>query len=148
MPLETIKNTTSAFGLTTLNQTADRVVITAPCDAAVTAGDVLAWTTQTTDDAPTVHPHDISNDNEAVVAGIAINTAASGDLVKIVRSGPALVNIGSGTVALGERVIATTDAGIADGVAADAATIEGDTFGVWLGAEVGTTNQAVADIHL
>lgn len=142
-----IKNVVGGPGTNSLNNTADRYVIDVLTDGAVTAGDVVAWTTQTTDDVPTVHAADTDNDDPALVAGVAVNTASSGQVVTIVRSGPALVNISSGTVAAAERAIATTTAGIADGVAADASTVVGDSWGVFLGAEVGTTNQAVVDVR-
>lgn len=115
-------------------------------DGTVVAGDALAWTTQTTDDAPTCHAADTSNDDPAVFAGVALQGGISGDVIMAVVEGPALVNIGTETVALAERAIFTTNAGAADGVAADATTVAGDSWGVFLGAEIGTTNQAVVVI--
>lgn len=80
----------------------------------------------------------------ALKVGVAVEDIAaglnSGGLVAV--RGPVLVNIGSGSVAAGERLIMTANAGEADGVAADATTIEGDTHGVFGGDELGTTNTA------
>ena len=67
-----IKNVTGAHGQNTLDQTADRLVLDVLADAAVAVGDVVAWTAQTTDDVPTVHPADSDNDDPASVAGVAI----------------------------------------------------------------------------
>lgn len=144
-----IGNPGSAHGKTLLDDTTTggRTVWEYKTDGVVLEGDVLAWTTQTTDDVPTVHAADTDTDDPAVVCGVALEGAASGGIVRFVRNGPAKVNIGSGTVALGERAVATTTVGVADGVAADATTITGDSWGVFLGAEIGTTNQAVVDVR-
>lgn len=72
---------------------------------------------------------------EAIPAGLN-----NGGLVTVL--GFAKVNIGSGSVAVSERLIMTSTAGQADGVAADATTVEGDTHGMFLGDEIGTTNKA------
>jgi hypothetical protein len=145
-----IKNVVGGPGANTLTNTASRVVIDVLTDGAVTAGDVVAWTEQLTNDVPTVHAADTSNDDVALVAGVAVNTAASGSVVTIVRSGPAIVNIGSGTsVAKAERAIATTDAGVAGGTVTTggATSVDGDYFGVFLGAEITGTDTAVVDVR-
>jgi hypothetical protein len=146
-----VSNPNSAFGYSTLAQTAvPDVVRTVKVTGAVTAGDVVVWTTQNTDVNATVRQADVSADDPALIAGVAITAAtAANETITICRLGPCLVNIGDATVAAGDRAAfhATTD-GAADGAAADATTISGDTFGVFLGAEIGSTNQAVVDVHL
>lgn len=80
----------------------------------------------------------------AVKVGVAAEEIAAGlnNGGLVITRGFALVNIGSGSVAVSERLILTANAGEADGVAADATTVEGDTHGVFLGDELGTTNTA------
>ena len=144
------KNTSGAWGLTTLNDTADRLVLTIEASGAITAGDVVVWDTQNTDVKPTVAQADVSADDAAMIAGVAVNAAAaSGDSVQVVRNGPALVNIGAGTTAAGELASfhASTD-GAADGTVGSGSTVMGDYFGAFLGAEIGSTNQAIVDVRL
>lgn len=91
----------------------------------------------------TVHKADVSADDPALIAGVACEAIPVSDYGKIVTLGPTIVNISDGTVSEGERAVfhATAD-GCADSAAADATTVEGDTFGVMLGAEIGATNTA------
>lgn len=95
----------------------------------------------------TVHKADVSADDPALIAGVAaeaipVSTALETSYGLVTTRGLAIVNIGNGTVSEGERMgfHASTD-GAADSAAADASTIEGDTFGVCVGAEIGSTNQ-------
>jgi hypothetical protein len=148
MPGPEIANTTGAYGLTTLNQTAMREVWEAPAETAlITAGDVLVWTGQTTDDNPTVD-QSATGDDPALQAGIALNVAAAGGIVHFVRSGPALANIGAGNSStaaqLGQRSSAA--AGVVTSAAGDGDSVVGDYIGVFLGAEIGSTNQSVLDV--
>ena len=116
---------------------------------AVSAGDVVVWNAINTATLPTVIPQDAGTSDPALVAGVATDSADIGEAVQIVRSGPCKVNIGAATVSAGQQAIphATTD-GAAQGVTADATTVVGDTFGVFLGAEIGTTNQAYVDVRI
>lgn len=86
---------------------------------------------------------DVSADDPALIAGVAQEPIPASGAGLVRTHGYSLVNIGDGTVAAGERAgfHATTD-GAADSAAADATTISGDTFGVMLGDEIGTTNRA------
>lgn len=144
-----ISNPGSAFGYTSLEQTSSRRVMEVKTTVALSKGDVVAWVSQNTDVAPTVLAAIAGTTDPAVVCGVALNAAAANGTVLICRDGPCLVNISTGTVAHGERAILLSGAtGFADGVAADATTIEGDTFGVFLGGEIGSTNQAVLDVRL
>lgn len=148
MPNNTISNPGGAYGYTALDQTADRDERTVIAASTVSKGDVVCWVTQATDTGPTVRRSTQGTDDPASVAGVALQNATVGKTFKICRDGPCLVNIGTGTVAAWERaVLLTGTPGAADGVVADATTISGDTFGTFLGGEIGTTNQAVLDFH-
>lgn len=150
MPAGTFqRNTSGAHGNTDLNSTADRLELVIEASGAISAGDVVVWDGQTTDDKPTVHKADVDTDDAALIAGVAVNAAAaSGDSVRVVRNGPAIVNISTGTVAAGELATfhASTD-GCADGAVGSGSTVMGDYFGAFLGAEIGSTNQAVVDVR-
>lgn len=117
---------------------------------AVSAGDVVVWQAiNTTTAPPTVIPQDAGTSDPATVAGVALHDAPVGGVVLVVRSGPCKVNIDDETVALGQQATcnATAD-GCALGVTADGTTVVGDTFGVFLGAEIGSTNQAYVDVRI
>lgn len=127
----------------------DREIMEVLTTSALTVGDVVCWTTQATNTQPVVHISVQGTDDPASVAGVAVEVCAANRVAKICRGGPALVNIAAGTVAAWERCILLAGTpGAADGVAADATTIVGDNWGVFLGAEISTTNQAVADIRI
>lgn len=152
---QTITNPDGAFGYTTLDQTSGRIYgeyrTSAPGggQGQPAVGDVVVFDSLAADGIVTVHKADVSADDVALVAGVAIEASgATGDVIKVVRAGPVRVNIGNGTVAAGERATfhASTD-GCADSANADATTITGDTFGVMLGAEIGTTDKAVLDVR-
>lgn len=76
--------------------------------------------------------------------GVALEAGVAGDLIRVQMHGPAVINIGSGSVAVDERVIMTGTGGVADGVAPADATVLGTTKGVWLTDEIGTSNTAWA----
>lgn len=138
-----ITNSGGAYGYTALDQTSSRTVWEATTTTAVTKGDVLCWGTQATDTGPLVHISVQGTDDPASVAGVALHACAANKIVQFVRNGPCLINIGTGTVAAWERgVLLAGTPGAADGDAHDGSDIVGDSFGVFLGAEIGTTNQA------
>lgn len=117
---------------------------------AVTAGQVVVWEAiNTTTAPPTVIPLDAGTSDPAMIAGVAVVGAGVGGVALICRSGPCKVNIDDDTVSAGQQATgnATAD-GCAAGVTADATTVTGDTFGVFLGAEIGSTNQAYVDVRI
>lgn len=117
---------------------------TAIASAACAVGDLLA-VTMAVDGDIRVAPFDTDTHDPASKAAVALETSEAADsVIQIAVGGPVLVNIGAGAVAVAELVIATADAGVADGVAADATTVAGDVHGVFLSDEVGTTNKAWA----
>lgn len=148
--MQEIKATGGQFGYTELAQTTHRYEVPMKASAAIAAGDVVAFVAFNTDVEPTIKKADVSENGEIpLICGVALNAAAAaGDLVQVVRLGPAKVNISTDTVAAGEcaTVHGSVD-GAATGVAADATSVIGDYFGVFLGAEIGTTNQAWVDVR-
>lgn len=72
----------------------------------------------------------------ALIAGVALEAIAIGAIGQVCTRGFALVNVGAGTVAIGDQLIGTATAGLAAGVTADATTIAGDTGGVYLGVKL------------
>lgn len=71
--------------------------------------------------------------------GVAQEAGPANSTVSVRIGGLARVNIGAGAVAAGEKVIATANAGEADGAAAAAGNASN---GVFLGDEIGVTNTA------
>lgn len=139
-----INNPTGAFGYTDLNQTIVPDEKEVMASGMITAGDVVVWDVQNTNDVPTLHSADVSADDAALIAGVALESVVSGDSVKVCRDGPCLVNIGNASVTEGQSAgfHATTDG------AADNETSGTASFGTFLGGEIGTTNQAVVDVRL
>lgn len=84
----------------------------------------------------------------ASFAGVAVEAATAGDLVTIVVQGPAIVTIDNGTPAFLDYAIkhATVDGCLIASPAPDATTVAGTLLGVWLSAEIGTSNTAVVNV--
>lgn len=113
-------------------------------NGAIAVGDVVVWVWDETSQKLGVNKSDAGTSDPASVAGVAAEAMAVGETGLVCVFGYTLVNIASGdAVAAWDRAImhATTD-GKADGVTADATIIAGDTFGTFLGDEVGTTDKA------
>jgi len=146
-----ITNATSSFGLTSLDQTAARTVVEIPsADAIINAYDIVTWVAMTTDTVPTVKQADVSATTDiALIAGVALNSVtAVGDIVRVVRQGPAIVSCDDATIAVGDLCTfhATVD-GACDGAVGSAALINGDYFGTALSAnDVPGTNQVIVDV--
>jgi hypothetical protein len=141
-----ITNPNGAFGVTDVKVKHHRTVDSfsnSSASVAIAEGDLVVFDQmESATGELTVHQADVSADDPALIAGVAAEAIpASGDGLVVIH-GFALVNIGNGSTSEGERMgfHASTD-GCADSAAADASTISGDTFGVALGAEIGTTNQ-------
>lgn len=146
MPEAQIQNPNGAFGVTDVRVKHARTEDTftnSSSSVAIAEGDVVVFDQmESATGALTVHQADVSADDPALIAGVAAEAIPASGTGLVVTRGFALVNIGNATVSEGERMgfHASTD-GAADSAAADASTIAGDTFGVCLGAEIGTTNQ-------
>lgn len=145
-----IENPNGAFGVTDVTVKHPRttgVFGNSSTSVAISKGDVVVFDQmESATGELTVHQADVSADDPALIAGVAAEAIpASSATVReyglVIVRGLAIVNIGNGTVSEGERMAfhASTD-GAADSAAADASTIEGDTFGVCVGAEIGTSN--------
>lgn len=146
-----ITNPNGAFGVTDVKVKHPRTAETfgnSSTTVAIAEGDLVVFDQmESATGELTVHQADVSADDPALIAGVAAeaipaSSATVREYGNIIVRGLAIVNIGAGTVSEGERMgfHASTD-GAADSAAADASTIEGDTFGVCVGAEIGTTNQ-------
>lgn len=109
---------------------------------AIAEGDLLAIVWDETAQSLKVALADTDVHDPAAKVAVADEAIPAGGAGLCVVQGFARVNIGSGSVAVSERLIMTANAGEADGVAADATTVEGDTHGKFLGDEIGTTNKA------
>lgn len=83
----------------------------------------------------------------AVKVGVALDAAASGDVVAVQHYGPCIVQTPATGPSISELVILTSTAGVADGLAADATAVVGDTHGVFLTDEIGTSNTCWAWIQ-
>jgi hypothetical protein len=84
----------------------------------------------------------------ASFAGVATESAVAGDVITIVVQGPAIVTINNGTPAFLDFAIkhATVDGCLIASPAPDATTVAGTLLGVWLSAEIGTTDTAVVNV--
>jgi len=122
--------------------TGSRIVLPFVADGAISAKDAVAFTDTDTDTLPPVHAADTDTDNPAAVFGVALNTAAIGDIVMVVVLGPAIVNT-TGAPAIGEVASPGTTAGVVSSGAADANTIVGDVLGKFMGDEIGTSDTAI-----
>lgn len=111
---------------------------------AVAVGDLLALVWDEATETIVVALADTDTHDPAMKVAVAAEAIAAGvnNAGLVIIKGFARVNIGTGAVNAGERLIMTATAGEADGVVADANTIEGDTHGVFLGNEIGTSNKA------
>lgn len=150
MPEAQIQNPNGAFGVTDVRSKHARSEDpfgNSSTSVAISKGDVVVFDQmESATGELTVHLADVSADDPALIAGVAAeDIPASSATVReyglVITRGFAIVNIDDATVSEGERMVfhATVD-GKADSAASGTSTIEGDTFGVCLGAEIGTTN--------
>lgn len=116
--------------------------------AAISEGDVVTLdATITASQYFHVKQADVSADDPATAIGVAYEAIAAGDTGLIVVLGYAEVNVGDSSSITAGQVAgfhATTD-GAAANATADATTVSGDKFGVFLGAEdlVGTNKAPI-----
>ena len=144
MASQVLTNPLGAFGRSTGNEVNFQTVAPFEAAAAISAGDLVAVAaTVNTDTTITVETLDVSDALPELVLGVAKNAAAAGEVVEGVIHGDASCNIGSTSPAMGNIVIIGASDGVAGVLApAVAGTITGDNFGVYLGTEIGSTNQA------
>lgn len=120
---------------------------------AILANDWVAFVAAATAAPLKVEKLDVSDAQAAnLCAGVALEGAAAGEIVRVCREGITLCNIGdTGAIAAGDVAIkhATADgcSGVTAFAAVDATTILGTVLGVYLGPEVGTTNKAPVNVH-
>ena len=144
MATQVITNPLGAFGRSTGNEVNFQTVAPLEAAAAITAGDLVAVAASVnTDTTITVEQFYVSDALPELVLGVAKNAAAAGEIVEVVVHGYAICNIGSTSPAMGNIVIIGASDGVAGVLApAVAGTITGDNFGIFLGTEIGSTNQA------
>lgn len=111
------------------------------CQSAVAANELCALI-MTSDENLLVAPADTDTHDPAVKVVAALEAGAAGDFIRCVVGGPALINTPATGPSVSEVLILTSAAGVGDGLAADATTVEGDAHGVFLSDEVGSTNQS------
>lgn len=123
-----------------------RRIDTFECGGTIAANDLVAFVMATDGelkvDAATTATHD-----PAVRVGVALEAGVTGDFIQVVTEGPCIVNTPAAGPSVSELVVLTATAGVADGVAADATTVAGDTHGVFLTDEIGTSNTCWAWIN-
>lgn len=140
-----INNAAGAYGQTGIENNA-RTVYPRLASGAISAKDVVVFDALTgTDELLSVHSADVSADDAALIAGVALHDAAEDEVVQVVELGPAIVSVGDATIAVGDvaHFHGTTD-GAADGTDADATIVAGDNFGVFLSAnDVPDTDEAI-----
>lgn len=85
----------------------------------------------------------------ASFAGVAATGGVAGDIIDVVVNGPAIVSIDDGTPAFLNFAIkhATVDGALIASPAPDATTVAGTLLGVFVSAEIGTTNTAVVNVE-
>ena len=145
MANQVLTNPLGAFGRTTGSEINYQVVVPFESVGVITAGDFVTVAADvSTDAAITVSTHDVSDALPELVIGVAKNaTTAAGEICEVVVFGYAVCNIGSTSPARGNIVIIGASDGVAGVLApAVAGTITGDNFGIYLGTEIGSTNQA------
>lgn len=143
-----ISNPAGAYGETGIDNNG-RVIHERVCSTAVLNGDPVTFDVMTgTDELLSVHAS-LAADDPALFAGVATEDAAAGEVCRVVEFGPAIVNVGANVVTAGMRaLIDSVTAGQAAGVTADATTIAGDTFGVFLSAnDVPSTDNAIVFVR-
>lgn len=160
MPESIIDNTRGAHRTVTdfrSNADADGEYLVLPWEVrtyraneAITKKQAVAFVAPTATVPLSVEVLDVSDAAAALVfAGVALETVAAGDDITIAVSGPVVVNCDDGTPAFGEVAVkhATVDGALISGGTLggtwDAADVAGTGVGVWLGAEIGTSNTGV-----
>lgn len=109
------------------------------CGGTIAEHDLVAFV-MATDGEIKVAAADTDTHDPAVKVGVALEAGVAGDFIRVVTRGPAIVNTPATGPSVSEVLILTSTAGVGDGLAADATTVAGDTHGVFLSDEIGTSN--------
>lgn len=123
-----------------------RIDISAVAGSAITDKQAVAIL-MASDGEITVVPYDTDTHDPATKMGVALEDIASGGVGQVCVWGPCIVKTPGTGPSAGELVIGTTTAGVADGLAADATSVTGDSHGVFLTDEIGTTDTTWAWIR-
>lgn len=136
-----IANPNGAFGYDPQEQAVgDYIPISCLANAAITAGQSVAWMAVTSSVKLQVEPWDVSDANPLVFAGVALEDAAAGEIVQVARIGWVLATFSDAdTPAFGEAVLIGTE----DGKLASTARAAGQAqLGVVLGAKLSGSQKA------
>lgn len=98
------------------------------------------------DETITAVPFDTDTHATGYPMAVALESIAVGGTGQVRVFGPAIVQTPATGPSIGEVVIGTTTAGVADGLAADATSIVGRSHGYFMTDEIGTTNTCWAFI--
>lgn len=116
------------------------------CGGTVAINDLVALTMATDGEikcaAATTATH-----GAASKVGVATEAGVAGDFIQVITMGPALVNTPATGPSIGEVLVLTATAGVADGLAPAATDLVGVAHGVFLSDEVGTSNKSWAWIN-
>jgi hypothetical protein len=109
-------------------------------NAAVARGDVVQWVAATAS-VPLSVAAMATASSALIFAGVALNSAATGETVQVAQHGHVLVRTGDITTALGEYLLkpsTTAGVGVTSNTAIDATTVAGSILGVVVGNDDGT----------
>lgn len=134
-----IQNPSQAFGQTDISSNSYQEIAEFVANAACTAGDGVGTVWDETERTLKVTPAD-SDTSAYYGIGVALDTVAAGEIVRVVVYGFALANIGSDTPAAYENIILGSTAGTLVSQAAAETTVAGSILGFALGDEDGSTN--------
>lgn len=132
----------------------DRVVQVYRANDTIAIHNAVAWVAPTATVPLSVELLDVSDAHAALVfCGVALEAATAGQMIRICRLGPAIVTVDDGTPAFGEVCVkhASTDGCVISGGTLggswDGSDVAGTGLGVFLGAEIGSTNTAIMDVR-
>lgn len=138
-----IQNPAQAFGQTDAESNFYQEIAEFKCRGTITAGDGvgLIWDETARTLLATAWDTNASGESASSGIGVALESGVAGDIIRVVKGGFALANIGSDTPAFGESIVGTTTAGVLAAVASDATTVAGTVIGFCLGDEDAATNK-------
>lgn len=116
-----------------------RVETVVVASSAVTEKQAVAFT-MGTDGELRVAPATTATHDPAVKIGVALEDIAAGYAGRVCVQGPCVVKTPATGPSISEVAVLTATAGELDGAVADATTVTGDTHGVFLTDEIGTSN--------
>lgn len=120
-------------------------IVTVRANDTIAAKNAVGWVAPTATVPLSVELLDVSDATAAAVfAGVALDSGVAGEMIRVVVEGPCIVTVDDGTPVFGVYAIkhATVDGCVIATATVDASTLAGTIVGVFLSAEIGTTNTA------